>query len=73
MKPTPIQRSHARPAARWPMLLAAVAIACSLTACGGDHDDDDDAPSNPDTPTQPTNLDQPGTPQPPAPVMHCAP
>jgi hypothetical protein len=48
------------------MLLAAVAIACSLSACGGDHDDED-TPASPDTPTQPAPD------QPPAPVLHCAP
>lgn len=47
------------------MLLAAAAIACSLTACGGDHSDDE-------TPTPP-NTPQPAPEQPPAPVLHCAP
>lgn len=47
------------------MLLAALAVACSLTACGGDHEDD--TPTPPDTPTQPAPD------QPPAPVLHCAP
>lgn len=65
MKPNPVL-SHARPVSRWPMLLAAMAIVCTLSACGGD-DHDDDSPSTPDTPTQPAPD------QPPAPVLHCAP
>lgn len=66
MKPTPIPRSIRRSASRWPLLLATVAIACTLTACGGDHDDDD-TPQNPEPPTQPA------PPQAPTPVLHCAP
>jgi hypothetical protein len=51
---------------RWPFLLAAMAVAFSLSACGG-GDDDKDLPTDPSTPTQPST---PSTPQP---VLHCAP
>ncbi|QQB34189.1 hypothetical protein I6I07_26865 [Achromobacter deleyi] len=41
---------------------AVLMVAATLTACGGDKDDDDNAGSQPETPTQPAK-----------PLLRCAP
>jgi hypothetical protein len=75
MNQSPLHNPAGNRRARWPFLLAAMAVAFSLAACGGGSDDSDTPPADSGTPpTQPSTPSTPSTPdQPPQPVLHCAP
>lgn len=78
MNQSPLHQPAGKRPARWPFLLAAIAMACTLTACGGGSDDDDSSsttppPGNGQTTQPPAGGNDQTPPATTQPVLHCAP